>query len=113
MASCTRKTTKDGSVFYEIRVRNGRNGSTHSMRWTPEDTWSERTIQKNLAKAAADFENQVKSGEHLTRQEKKALEDEQRAADARIVTVSKFFHPWNKDFRLCSQTWDAPRKQLC
>lgn len=91
MASCTKKATKDGKVFYEIRVRTGREGSTHSKRWFPEDTWSERTIQKNLALVAADFENQVKSGEHLTRQERKEREEEERIAAAQIMTVKQFF----------------------
>lgn len=91
MASCTKKATKDGKVFYEIRVRTGRGGSTHSKRWFPEDTWSERTIQKNLALVAADFENQVKSGEHLTRQERKDREEEERIAAAQIMTVKQFF----------------------
>ena len=91
MASCKRKATKDGKVFYEIRVRNGREGSTHSKRWFPEPTWSERTIQKNLALVAADFENQVKSGEHLTRQERKDQEEVKKAAAAQIMTVKQFF----------------------
>ena len=91
MASCTKKATKDGKVFYEIRVRTGREGSTHSKRWFPEDTWSERTIQKNLALVAADFENQVKSGEHLTRQERKDREAQEQAAAAQIMTVKQFF----------------------
>ena len=66
MASTSRMTTKDGRDYYNIRVRMGRQGATLSMRWYVPDGWSQKAIDRELAKVAADFERRCKAGEVLT-----------------------------------------------
>ena len=76
MASISKKMqTKDGKSYYKIRVRRGRELPTASMNWyVPSDTWSQKKIDKELQKAAVEFENQVKSGEIVSRAEQKERE---------------------------------------
>ena len=62
MASTRKKITNDGKVFYEIRISRGRGQPAISKRWYPESTWSQKTIDKELAKYAADLERQAEEG---------------------------------------------------
>lgn len=73
MASTRRKATKEGRIFYEIRVRPQR-GKELTRRWYVPDGWSQKAIDRELAKQAAAFERQCAAGEVLTRSEKKELE---------------------------------------
>ena len=41
MASTRKRTTKDGQVFYEIRVSRGRGKSYLTTRWYPPEGWSQ------------------------------------------------------------------------
>lgn len=79
MATFKQGTTTDGRTYYEIRVSMGRGQPRHTTRFYPQDTWSERTIQRELQKAAAAFENACRAGEAKTRAELKA---EAEAAEA-------------------------------
>lgn len=40
MASTQKRTTKDGTIFYEIRVSRGRGKSYLTTRWYPPEGWS-------------------------------------------------------------------------
>lgn len=90
MASTTLKTTKDGRKYYEIRVRMGRNKSTLSTRWYVPEGWSQRSIDKELPKQAAEFERKCKAGEVISRADQKALQAEQEAAEASILTFKQY-----------------------
>lgn len=90
MASTTLKTTKAGKQFYEIRVRDGREGQTYACRWYVPDGWSKRSIERELNKAASDFENKVKAGEVKTRRQR-ADEARQAAEEsAKIKTLKQY-----------------------
>ena len=91
MASTREKFTKDGRRFFEIIVSRGRGVSQVTERWYPQDTWSKRTIEKELSKAAAEFERKVKAGEYCTRAERKEQEEIARAEAAKIRTLKQYF----------------------
>jgi len=90
MASTRKKVTNDGKVFYEIRISRGRGQPAISKRWYPESTWSQKTIDKELAKYAADLERQAEEGTLQTLKEKKAAEAAAAAEAAKIQTFSQF-----------------------
>lgn len=90
MPSWTKMTTKDGKVFYKIRVSRGRGKSYLTTRWYPPDGWSQRVIDRELIKYAADFERRCQSGDVTSRSEHKAQIEAQEAAAARILTVRQF-----------------------
>lgn len=90
MASTTEAFTKDGARYYLIRVSRGRGQSKYSMRWYPQTTWSERTVQRELSKAAAEFERACNNGEVVTRAERKRQEAEAQAEAAKLRTVRQY-----------------------
>lgn len=90
MASTRKKTTKDGREFYEIRVDMGRGKPELTRRWYVPDGWSRRSIERELAKVAADFERQCKAGEILTRAQKKEKERIEELEANRIQTLKQF-----------------------
>ena len=76
MPSVRKKTNKTGQVFYEIRVSRGRGQSYLTSRWYPPEGWSQRAIERELARQAAEFERRVKAGEVVSRVERAAQEAE-------------------------------------
>lgn len=70
--------TKDGRDYYRIRVRRGRNLPTLSKVWYCPDGWSQKRIDRELTKVAAAFEEECRTGEALSRSEKKALEEQRQ-----------------------------------
>lgn len=90
MASTKRMTTADGQVFYKIRVHISRDRPTLSMRWYAPVGWSQKSIDRELAKVAADFERRCKEGEVLSRNEAKEKEQQEAQAAAAIQTVKQF-----------------------
>ena len=62
MASTVRKTNKSGKIFYEIFAfrRNGK--SKLSRRWYVPEGWSQKAIERELARVAAEFERQCHEG---------------------------------------------------
>lgn len=86
MPSTRKLTTKSGKTFYEIRVRLSRKRSELTTRWYPPKGWSERSIQRELARQAADFERRCRAGEVFSRAERIAREE----AAAKEITVRKF-----------------------
>ena len=61
MPSARKKTNKAGAVFYEIRVSRGRSKSYLTRRWYPPEGWSQKAIDRELARVAAEFERDWKS----------------------------------------------------
>lgn len=90
MANATKRINKDGSVSYEIQVSRGRGLSPYSMRWQAPESWSERVVQRELAKVCADFERRCKNGEVLTNKERKAEEQRKAEEEKKIQTVKQY-----------------------
>ena len=90
MPSTRKKTTKTGREYYEIRCRISREAPELTRRWYVPDGWSQKVIDRELAKAAAEFERQCKAGEHISRSERKEREKEAEAAAAAIVTLKQY-----------------------
>lgn len=94
MAATRLKTTKDGRAYYEIRYRTSREASELSTRWYVPSGWSEKAIQRELAKQAAEFERQCRAGLVISHREKKeiaAQEAARQAAEAaKIVTAKQY-----------------------
>lgn len=90
MASYKLLYTKDGTPFYRIQVSRGRGESPASTRWYPPAGWSRRSIEKELHKVAARFEEDVRSGKYLTRAEQQAAEAREQERIASRVTFRDF-----------------------
>jgi len=90
MASTIQRTTKSGQVFYEIQVSRGRGRSKLTKRWYPPDGWGKRAIEKELAKAAAEFERQVNDGEVVSRTEQQERDLQQKREAAKILTLREY-----------------------
>ena len=90
MPSVRRYETKDGRAYYLIRVRRGREKSALSRRWYVPDGWSQRAIDRELAKVSAEFERQVQAGEVISRNEKRLQAAQEAAEAAKIVTLRQY-----------------------
>lgn len=90
MASIRKRTTKDDQVFYEIRVSRGRGKSYLTTRWYPPEGWSQKAIDRALAKEAADFERRCHEGEILSRTEQKENDLRQKQEIAKIQTLRQY-----------------------
>lgn len=90
MPSIRKKTTKDGRDFYEITVSRGRSKSRLYSRWYVPEGWSKRAIDRELAKVAAEFERQCKTGEVISRAEKQAQAAQKAAESNKIQTVYEY-----------------------
>lgn len=83
MASTKLEYTKDGRQFYKIRVRVSRDRPTLTTRWYVPEGWSQKAIDRELAKVSAEFERKCKAGEILSREEQKTIDAEQ----ARLAAI--------------------------
>ena len=90
MATTRKLTTKSGRAFYEIRCHSSRDRGIRSMRWYPPEGWSQKAIDRELAKQAAEFERKFKAGEVLTRAEKAQEAAEMARQAALIQTVRQY-----------------------
>ena len=90
MPSVRRYETKDGRAYYLIRVRRGREKSALSRRWYVPDGWSQRAIDRELAKVSAEFERQVQAGEVISRDEKRLQAAQEAAEAAKLKTVRQY-----------------------
>lgn len=90
MPSIRKKTNKAGRDYYEITVRRGRSQSRLYSRWYPPDGWSQRAIDRELTKVAAEFERQCKAGEIVSRAEKRQQEAQAAEEAAKIQTVKQY-----------------------
>ena len=90
MASTRLQTTKSGNRYYEIRVNMGRGRSQLTTRWYVPDGWSQKAINRELAKQAADFERRCKAGEVHTHEEKRQAAALEAAEAAKILTLKQY-----------------------
>lgn len=90
MPSIRKSTTKAGKDFYEIRVSRGRGKSYLSTRWYVPDGWSQKAINRELAKVAADFERRCDAGEVISRSEQKENDLLQMQEAAKIMTLRRY-----------------------
>ena len=90
MPSVRRYETKDGRAYYLIRVRRGREKSALSRRWYVPDGWSQRAIDRELAKVAAEFEREAQAGEVISRAEKRQRAALEAAEAAKIQTMRQY-----------------------
>lgn len=90
MASTRLQTTKTGKRYYEIRVNMGRSRSQLTTRWYVPDGWSQRAIDRELAKQAAEFERKCKAGEVQTIEEKRQAAAQEAAEAAKILTLKQY-----------------------
>ena len=90
MPSSRKMTNKDGQTFYEIRVSRGRGTAPLSTRWYPPEGWSQRAIDRELAKVAAEYERQCKAGEVISRAEKKERALLERQEAAKVQTLQQY-----------------------
>ncbi len=115
MAFSRRKTRKDGSEYYEIKVSRGRGKSCVYSHWNIPQGWSQKSIDKELNKVVAEFERQVRAGEVTTLHEKKEEEARALAEAKKIKTVKQYiegvFLP-TKEITL-SQNGKYSYKQFC
>lgn len=91
MPTIDRKETKDGKAYYRIRYKGGRDLPEKSMRWYVPYGWSQKAIDRELPKIAAEFERQCKAGEKITLKEQKQREQEEAAAQAAILTIDRYW----------------------
>lgn len=89
MACTTLRTRKDGTRFYEIRV-HVQKGKSYKTRWDVPEGWSQKAIERALAKEAAEYERKCKAGEVLTRleQAEKAAKEEEEAS--KLLTLEQY-----------------------
>lgn len=90
MASTRKKTTKTGKTFYEIRYDPGRGKSELTRRWYPPEGWSQKAIDRELSKQAAEFERQCKAGEVLTRKEQQEQARQAALEAEKVLTLQQY-----------------------
>ena len=97
MASSTKewKTTKDGQRYWRIYVSRGRGKSPYSelFYWPLKANGSfvsEKVALNALEKEKAAFTLKCNNGEVLTREEKKAIADREKAEAAKIKTFRQY-----------------------
>ena len=90
MASTQELFTKNGKRYFKIRVRRGRGLPTLSENWYHPEEWSEKVIQRELAKVAAEFERRAKTGEIVSREEQKEIDALEAAEAAKLKTVKQY-----------------------
>ena len=90
MPSIRKRETKYGQLFYEIRISRGRDNSYLSTRWYPPKGWSQKAIDRELAKVSAEFERQAKAGEVISREEQKEKDLQKKQEAAKILTLKLY-----------------------
>lgn len=90
MPSIREKQTKDGRTFYEIQVSRGRARSRLTSRWYPPEGWSQKAINRELTKVAAEFERRCDAGEAISRAEQKEVDLLQKQEAARVQTLRQY-----------------------
>ena len=90
MASYTARKNKAGEIVsYQIKVTRGRDKLTgkqltpFTTTYTPPDGWSKRAIERDLVRFMGEFEAACKRGEILTKEEQKALAEQQAKQEQR------------------------------
>lgn len=89
MASATLKTTSKGQRFYDIRY-HAKDAKTFATRWYVPAGWSDKAIQRELAKVSAEFERQCKAGEVQTRKDRIEAGEAAKREEAKILTLRQY-----------------------
>lgn len=89
MASFRELKDKQGN-FLCYEFRHNLDGKWHTMRWKPDATWSVKYMEKERSKALSRFEEDVKSGKHLTKHEQKIQKQEQMDKENAIPTFKEY-----------------------
>jgi len=94
MSSIRKKYRANGLPYYEIRCSQGRSKPYLSTTWDPPTGWSQKSIDRELSKVAAEFERKCNAGLVLTRRElRDKVAAEIAAAEveaAKIVTLKSY-----------------------
>lgn len=90
MASTKLMETADGRRFYRISVSRGYGKSAYSMRWYVPEGWSQRSIERELRRAAAEFERACHAGEVDNRAQAKEKAAAVAAEAAMLKTVKQY-----------------------
>lgn len=87
MAYTKLKTTKDGRKYYECQFSRGRGNGYITRRFYPEQTWSQKYTERELAKFISDIQHQIEAGTLISRNEEKEREAAAQAELAKLKTV--------------------------
>ena len=90
MPSIRKQTSKSGETYYEIRVRISRDRPELTTRWYVPQGWSEKSIERELAKRSAEFERQCKNGEYISKRELREKQEQEAREAAAILTVKQY-----------------------
>lgn len=90
MPSIRQRENKAGRIFYEIQVSRGRSRSRLTSRWYPPEGWSQKAIDRELTKVAAEFERRCDNGEAISRAEQKEKDLLQKQEAAKIQTLRQY-----------------------
>lgn len=90
MAAIRKRETKDGTVYYEIAVSRGRGRPRPTTQWYPPSNWSKKSVERELTKVAAAFEQAVKAGQVVTHKEKMEQERQAALAEAQAYTLRQY-----------------------
>lgn len=90
MPSIRRKTTKGGRDYYEITVSRGRSQARLYTRWYVPEGWSQKAIDREVTKQAAEFERRCKAGEVISRAERRELDAQAAEEAGKIQTVRQY-----------------------
>lgn len=110
MASIRPRTNKQGDIIsYEIRVTRGRNADgkqlkPYVMSWPRPDGWSDKAVQREVAKVAGQFEADCNAGLVLTKEERLKQEREAQREQERLqqeeerkVTFQRYMEVFMQD----------------
>lgn len=90
MAYTRLKTAKNGRKYYEIQVYRADHDGRVTKRWYVPQGWSKRSIERALAKEAAEFEELVAAGEVSTRKERLEEAAKRAQEEAHIMTLERY-----------------------
>lgn len=90
MASIKLRETKDGRRFFQIAVSRGYGKAPYKTRWYWPDGWSKRSVDREVAKVAAEFERACAAGEVMNRAQKKEKAAQEAEAAAKLKTVRQY-----------------------
>lgn len=90
MASIKEMETKDGKRFFQICVSRGYGKAPYKKRWYWPDGWARRTAEREVKKAAAEFERACAAGEVLNREQAKEKAALEAAEAAKLKTVRQY-----------------------
>ena len=90
MPSTRELYTKGGQQYFEIIVSRGRGKPQLTTKWYPQAGWSKKTIDRELTKAAAEFERRCEAGEVVTKKEARELAQREALEAAKIKTLKQY-----------------------